>query len=218
MRKAVVSAAFGPMHERMSGYSYHTFRRYAKNVGADFVPITERKFPERKPHLEKFQIRDILQDYDVVLWVDCDALISRHACSVFDHVPPGHFAAVDEGVHGTLIDVPRELRAVSDAAGLPFPEKRPFIYFNSGVFVAWKEHGRLFDNMPDRIPTEHGINDQTLLNVRVALSGTPFTALAKTWNMIWVPPGFELSHIVHFAGRLKNDGMIEDMAQKALTI
>lgn len=215
MKRAIVSCAFGPMHERMAAISYPTFERYAKKVGADFLPIKTRKFLDRNPHLEKFQIRDILEMYDVALWVDCDALISKCACSIFDFVPKGHFAAVDEGVHGTLIKVPAELKAVADSAGLPFPEKRAFIYFNSGVFVAWKEHKVFFDNVPDVIPTNHGINDQTLLNVRVALSGTPFTALPPTWNMIWVPVGFETAHIVHLAGRWKDEVMMADMANLA---
>ena len=94
---------------------------------------------------------------------------------------------------------------------MPYPDKRPFVYFNSGVFVCWKEHRHLFDSVPARIPTHHGINDQTLLNVRLALSGSPFTALPQTWNMIWVPVGFELAHIVHFAGRTKDEGVLKDM-------
>lgn len=216
MKKAIVSCAFGPMHERMAALSYPTFERYAKKTGADFLPIKTRKFLDRNPHLEKFQIRDILEMYDAVLWVDCDALISKFACSIFDHVPKGHFAAVDEGAIKTLIKVPAELKAVADSAGLPYPEKRPFVYFNSGVFVAWKEHKPFFENVPDK--TNHGINDQTLLNVRVALSGTPFCALPATWNMIWVPVGFEMAHIVHFAGRIKDETMIADMTSKALVI
>lgn len=211
MRKVITSCAFGEKHWKMAGLSYPTFQRYARKIGADFVPIMHRKFPDRNPHLEKFQIRDLLETYDSVMWIDCDALVSKFACNIYEHVKPGEFAAVDEGAIKTLIKVPQELKVVADSAGLPYPEQRPFVYFNSGVFVCWKAHQDFFANVPERIPTNHGINDQTLLNVRVALSGTPFCALAPTWNMIWVPVGFEMAHIVHFAGRIKNNDVLQDM-------
>lgn len=226
IKRAIVSAAFGAKHLEIAKMSYPTFMWYAQRIGATFVPITERKFPERNPHIEKFQIRDILKDYDTVMWVDCDALISRYACSIFEHVPEGHFAAVDEGVHGTLINVDLEIRTLTNLLGVPFPDDRKFVYFNSGVFIVWKEHAKLFEDVPAIVPahdptcvsTKHGINDQTLLNVRVAMSGTPFKALAKTWNMIWCRPGFEMAHILHFAGRLKDDNMLKDMREKAVSI
>lgn len=215
---AIVSAAFGEKHVTIAGLSYPSFKRYAQFIGADFVPITERMFPDRNPHIEKFQIRDILKKYDAVLWVDCDTLVSKHACSIFEHVPEGHFAAVDEGLYGTEMDVDLEIRTLTTGLGLPFPTDRKFVYFNSGVFVVWKEHKSLFENIPDVIPTSYGINDQTLLNARVALSRIPFKALSKTWNMLWVPVGFELAHIIHFAGRWKDNTMLADMQALSISV
>lgn len=215
MKRAIVSAAFGPMHERMAAVSYPTMERYAKRIGADFLPIKTRKFLDRNPHLEKFQIRDILESYDTVAWIDCDVLVSKYACSLFHHVPEDFFAAMDEGKHGTLLDVDLEISTMCSALSLPFPVGRSFVYFNSGVFVVWKCHRGLFENVPAVIPTSHGINDQTLLNVRVALSETPFLSLDKTWNMMWVPFGFEASHMIHFAGRTKNEFVIEEMKRVA---
>lgn len=211
MKRAIVSAAFGTMHVKMASISYPPMERYAKKVGADFKPIYMRKFPERNPHLEKFQIRDILQKYDQVLWLDCDVLVSKVAPSIFEIVPPDHFAAMDEGKHGTRIKVPLELGTMCTVLGIPYPEERNFIYFNSGVFICNKSHVSFFENVPDVIPTSHGINDQTLLNVRVALSKTPFFSLEKTWNMMWVPVGFEKSNFIHFAGRHKTEAVVEDM-------
>lgn len=215
MKRAIVSAAFGPMHERMAAISYPTMEAYAKRVGADFLPIKKRKFLDRNPHLEKFQIRDVLESYDTVAWMDCDILVSKYACSIFHHVPEDYFAAMDEGLHGTLLDVDLEISTMCNALSLPFPHERTFRYFNSGVFVVWKSHRGLFENVPPVIPTSHGINDQTLLNVRVALSGTPFLSLDKTWNMIWVPVGFEEAHIIHFAGRTKSEFVLEEMRRVA---
>lgn len=215
MKRAIVSAAFGPMHERMAQVSYPTMQKYADRVGADFLPIRQRKFMDRNPHLEKFQIREVLDSYDTVLWLDCDVLVSRYACSIFHHVPEDFFAAMDEGVHGTLLDVPLEIGTMCNALSVPIPDDRNFVYFNSGVFMVWKCHKIFFEDVPPVIPTSHGINDQTLLNVRVALSGTPFLSLDKTWNMMWVPVGFEKAHMIHFAGRAKTDFVIEDMKRIA---
>jgi hypothetical protein len=215
MKKAIVSAAFGDFYERMTQITFPTFSRYAERIKAEFIHIKTRKFQGRgTAHVEKFQVYDVLESYDVVAWVDCDALISSHACSIFDAVPVGHFAAVDEAKISTILNVDAELRSMAEPLGLEVPQDRPFIYFNSGVFVAYKEQRFLFEPFPQKLPTKHGLPEQTLLNIRVANSRTPFFSLPKTWNSIWCVVGYEHDHIIHFAGQKRTDELlkkIEDM-------
>jgi hypothetical protein len=201
----------------MSEISFPTFRNYADRCKASFLPIRARRYPDKNPHVEKFQIGEILECYDVILWVDCDALITRRAPSIFDLVEKGHFAAFDEGKEtGVMVD--KEFELVSAALGVEPPKSRPFYYFNSGVMLAWKCHKSVFAPPPPVIPTVSGINDQTLINVRVALSGTPFTSLGREWNMIWCPFGFESSFIIHHASRKVDENLLLEMENRAKRI
>jgi lipopolysaccharide biosynthesis glycosyltransferase len=209
MKKAIVSAAFGEFYDRMAQLTYPSFRKYANKVGADFIALRDRKFTHLTSHLEKFQLYDVLGEYDVAVWIDCDALVSYHACSIFDAVPPGHFAAVDEGKVGVIFDIEAELKSMAEPLGLGVPADRPFVYFNSGVFVVYKEHRDIFDIPQKQPPTKHGLPEQTLLNLRVAQRRIPFYSLPKTWNSIWCTVGYEHDHIVHFAGRQKDEKLLE---------
>jgi hypothetical protein len=196
------------VHERLAEVSYPTFVKYGQRIGADVVIFGKRAFHGRHPVFEKFQIRNLLSIYDAVCWIDCDAVVHPGACSVFDLVPQGHFAAVDEGEHGTIIKWDEEIKKVGNFFGITprNREARGYKYFNSGVFVVWRGMERLFDDVPPNMHSIFIVPEQTTLNARLAASEFPFYSLSKTWNMTWVPMEFEKSHVVHMGGRPKSNG------------
>lgn len=48
---------------------------WAKRIGADFKIIKDRKFPQFVISMEKFQIKEYLQEYDWVIFLDADLLV-----------------------------------------------------------------------------------------------------------------------------------------------
>lgn len=193
---AVASMAFGEFYEKVAKISFPTFAEYAKRIGADFIAINQRKFPENHLFMEKFQVRDLLEKYDAVLWVDADAFISRRAPSIFDEVPPGTFAAWDEGERN--VDT---LEGVSRHIGIPISPDRPFAYINTGVFVVWKECRSVFsDPLPPARCLLYG--EQGPLNLIVAEKRVPFYSLPMRWNSFRLRSGkwTEPPNIIHFAG------------------
>ena len=68
-------------------------KKYAERIGADFIHINRRKINYNKTKnvnpvlFEKYQLYDILQNYDRALYIDSDVLITPNAPNIFDEVP-----------------------------------------------------------------------------------------------------------------------------------
>jgi hypothetical protein len=74
VRKALCSIGAGP-HEALLAVSEPTFRAYAGRHGYEVITSTAAP-PERPPAWAKVPlIRDTLENYDLVLWIDADAVI-----------------------------------------------------------------------------------------------------------------------------------------------
>lgn len=75
MKKLLVTLNINDYKKEVTDLTFPHMREYAKNIGADFHIIKERKFPGLDINLEKFQLYDICEDYDWVIFLDADCLI-----------------------------------------------------------------------------------------------------------------------------------------------
>lgn len=86
LRKLLITYADGNAAEKMAVYSIPSFKKYAGLHGYDFKLI--HKYNEQHPAWEKvYAFQEYLKDYDVVLWIDIDAIIvkfDKDISSVFD--------------------------------------------------------------------------------------------------------------------------------------
>jgi len=121
---------------------------YAQRHGLELVSLREERLDltvlrwrrrYRNRHLEKFQIHDLLADYDRILYVDADVLIHPDAPNIFERVPDQAFGAVDECVGVEAPKREQEWRAMQRRLGRLDPA--PVAYFNAGVMVASRVHG-----------------------------------------------------------------------------
>ncbi len=76
MKKLLVTLNIGDYDKDITSLTFPRMKEYAKNIGADFHIITERKFPDLDINLEKFQLYDICLDYDWTIFLDADCLIN----------------------------------------------------------------------------------------------------------------------------------------------
>lgn len=78
VKKVVVTLNIGNYQPAIRSLTYPLMQRFAEKIHADFVEITERKFPEWPTVMEKFQTREIGNRLgaDWTLFFDADALIS----------------------------------------------------------------------------------------------------------------------------------------------
>ncbi|MHA1819592.1 MAG: glycosyltransferase [Promethearchaeota archaeon] len=145
LKKAVVTLCIGT--EEWAPYTHPPMMLYAKKINADFIWINSRRVNYNKvknvnPVLfEKYQIYDILEDYDRVLYIDSDVLITPHAKNIFDYVPYDKIGGVFEDFGMDMEDRRKRIKKVQEILGdVGWTEG----FMNSGVFVVSKPHRDAF--------------------------------------------------------------------------
>jgi hypothetical protein len=76
MKKTVVTLDINYPKE-ITDITFPCMEKYAENIGAEFLILTERKFPNLPITQEKFQLYDLDSDY--IIFLDADALINPKA-------------------------------------------------------------------------------------------------------------------------------------------
>ena len=83
MKKLLITGAFGSAAEQMAEYSVPTFKAYAKRHGYGFKMIN--RYTDQHPAWQKvFAFQDYLQTYDLVFWIDIDAIIVKQDRDIAD--------------------------------------------------------------------------------------------------------------------------------------
>ncbi len=77
MKKALVTLNINDFCPEITRLTYPLMKTWAYKIGAEFIEITERQFPEIPIlNYEKFQLQEITADYDYTYFLDADALVS----------------------------------------------------------------------------------------------------------------------------------------------
>ena len=142
-----------------------SFREYARRVNADIHVITEKKINILPVHMERFQIYDMFDKYDRILWLDCDIVISPKCPDLFDIVPYNCLGAIPDCSSGEwnndnysldIEAVQKELGDIGWSKG----------YFNVGVLALSKIHKEIFSYPQEATKMSDWFHDQLLINYR----------------------------------------------------
>src|SRR5437660_169826 len=156
MTRALVTLRLGDGCNAIARETGPFLEAYAAAVGADLVCIDRSKGLGPTPHFEKYQIRELLGDYDRVLYVDADVLIVPDSPDLFEIVPLNEFGAYLASHHSDVHD--EAARAIQATLGCLGWGRE---YFNSGVMLVGRAHRDVFD-------PSHGVYlsfyEQTQLN------------------------------------------------------
>jgi hypothetical protein len=76
MKKVLVTLDINYPKE-ITDITFPCMKQYAENIGAEFLVLKERKYPDLPITLEKFQLYDIGADY--IIFLDADALINPNS-------------------------------------------------------------------------------------------------------------------------------------------
>lgn len=202
----LVTMAFGEPQEEILDLTIDNMKMYCHRFGFDFYRIQERKYLKDNnnnilcPYMEKFQIKNILEQYDYVLWVDSDVLIKKHCQNIFDNVnnKKGVFAVYDNRDNKCIYN--KEIDIIQECLGYVGWESG---YFNNGVFIVSKEYKNIFNNPEKRNESKHISHDQTLMNYNVIKNKVPFYLLNSKWNKIGSNCGIQECCFFHAAGPSK---------------
>jgi lipopolysaccharide biosynthesis glycosyltransferase len=72
-------------NSQMYKCSLETIKYYAKKIGVDLIIQTKKKInhPQYVPHMEKFNLKEVLKKYERVLYLDNDIIITKNAPDIF---------------------------------------------------------------------------------------------------------------------------------------
>lgn len=190
----LVTIAIGEDVLDLAALSLPSFNRYAKKYGLGFEIITKRVLTEGTdmfPSYEKLGLGCLFNKYDRIMFVDIDAYILDTCPNLLKLVPRETFGA-------RKVDIKDKWKnRICDDFGdvVEMPD-----YFNSGVFLASKEHRDIF-SLPGEVIHGGKIAEQTTLNYQVARNGVKLTNIG--WNFNAINPKkkyINRAYIIHYAG------------------
>jgi ADP-heptose:LPS heptosyltransferase len=194
LRKAVVTLVIGDAFDGVKDRVYRLMRAYAEKCAADFIAIETPRIFMPYPHCEKYQVFDLFETYDRILYLDADVLISPDAPNIFETVPIESVGMYDEEqycshLHERRLAL-RQLGAIDWTKG----------YFNSGVVCLSYPHRPLMAKAV-RDTVFCAFMDQTILNYRLVKNGYPRVSLPQQFNCMSIA-GDRRSDawFVHYAG------------------
>ncbi|MDP1711129.1 MAG: glycosyltransferase family 9 protein [Candidatus Nanopelagicaceae bacterium] len=198
MSHLVLTIAMGDLYRRFGEVTHPSIKAYADKIGADFLVIDKQKISQTTPHYEKFQIYELLNKYDRILYLDTDLIVRPDCPDLFQLVPPDQLGAFNEG---SFADRSYAMMAGREGYGIQL-KKWNGRYYNTGVLVVSRRHKQLFKKPEVEKPI---FWEQTWLNMLIAKEEVEVFQLPYRFNRMTVldaPTGEErhASYIVHYAG------------------
>lgn len=157
MRRLITVRADERIHE-IARLTLPSILRYVDKVGADFLVLGDEppvKSDDGAPYFRILKLGELLKDWDRILNLDADLLVSSDCPDLFDVVPEDCVGSTFEDVgsremlrHHRMIAVQEQFGDVGWTNG----------YVNTGVFVVSKMHAPIFDPVA-KYWTSHGADD-----------------------------------------------------------
>jgi lipopolysaccharide biosynthesis glycosyltransferase len=202
-------------------YSKPLLKIYAKRIDADFVLIRDAVIKHPKFfHFEKFQMKELLDVYDRIAYIDSDTIIRLDTPNIFDFVEPDFFGAVydvgDKNIYNNE-------HTKFGAANIRWLEKIfgsvGWIegYINTGVMVFSKKHKNVFeyDRQLDKFKNNR-LLEQDFINYKLKQTETKIEKLPTDFNRMSFgckAEGYLVDGkpcwITHFAGHPKRMPIME---------
>ena len=175
-------------------------REYAKKCGADYILFDEPVIDFFSASMERMRIIEEekwAKDYDNILYIDCDTIISDKCPNLFEEYPQKTLR-----VCPTLMSQKWLIEKESTMIQKFGQEKVCNQYFNGGVILF---HSSTLDLMRGKLKYRERFNtyafdDQSELNWVALEHDIPMTMMSRTYNS---KPGTNVM-ISHFLGTLKN--------------
>ncbi|MDK1286746.1 glycosyltransferase family 8 protein [Pseudoalteromonas umbrosa] len=213
MKKAIFSLAIGdnPMYKA----ALHSFKLYAQKVGADLIvsdklhykiDIVNPKFNASPAWTEKLKIGELLKQYDRVLYVDSDVLITPNARDIFELYPD--LSTTYWFNEGLKQERKNDIDLVQSELGKvewPYIDERP-VYYNAGIILTSKQAG-LFSltQLKDLqlICNEITHYDQSYFNYTLHKHQLSHESFDKSFNRMdmFGNEGYLEADFIHYAGK-----------------
>lgn len=196
---AVLTISIGKEYQEIAKYTHPVIKKYAEKLGAEFVCIDVQKISQTTPHWEKFQIYDLLNKYERILYVDTDIIIREDCPNLFDEVSFSRLGMFNEA---QFTDRSRELMIDICKAYDTTLSSWNGHYYNTGVIVISRCHKELFKKPDKEI---FSFYEQSYLNMIISKMDVPIHNLHHKFNRMTCMDRFIgeerfASYIIHYAG------------------
>jgi hypothetical protein len=204
-------------------------RRYAWRWGMQYVVIDSARFHARPNrwrkrrvglHFEKFQVRELLERFERVVYLDADVVPTVHAPDILQQVPEGAWGCVAEPQGANDFKFAEELARLQRRLG-KVRELSRHRYFNAGVLVFDRAHADIWRWCPEEVVAGRW-PEQSLLNYRIARDGVTVRYLDTVFNLTplsstrWADEGQRHgAAFIHYAGPQAKADMATDIPQLA---
>lgn len=196
---AVVTLCIGEEWKQMAQLTHPTIQAYAGKVEADFIVINAPLLGG-DPGYEKFQLANMLDHYDRVLFLDTDIIVRDFCPDLFELVPERDIGAFIESNYmfwSDEVDQRAAIQGMQKELGNIGWSKD---YANTGVLVVSKRHQPIFDPAHGQVVHLH---EQTQLNYNIKKLGYYIHDVGIRYNkMDFINPSeWRDAYIIHLAGR-----------------
>jgi hypothetical protein len=194
---AVVTIACGEDYRKIARLTHPTLKKYADRIGADFISI--EKSDRSSPHWMKFELYNLLDLYQRVIYLDTDLLVREDCPNLLEIVSAEKIGLFNEApfVEGRG----ESLRQAAIEYSLMVPDWDG-AYYNTGVMVLSRCHQYLFRHPGKEV---QNFFEQSYINLMIAVTKTPIHKLSFRFNRMTCTDsatGEERhgSWIIHYAG------------------
>lgn len=195
---AILTVCIGNTYENFAKITHPSIKKYAEKIKAEFIVIDKTKISNTTPHFEKFQIYDLLNKYERILYVDTDLIIREDCPNLFEIVPEHKLGMLDEGKFQSRTDAICAIAKEYNEQIKNWDGK----YYNSGVMVISRIHKQLFKKPQNEVCNFY---EQSYLNLRIINDKITMHDLDYKFNRLscmdkHLGEHRLCSYIVHYAG------------------
>jgi len=193
--------------KEMASITLPVIKKYAKKIGADFINLNQDSpflTDDNRDHYRILKVLDLFDEYDRIVHVDADILISDKCPNILDHVKEDHIGMIyeDKGSRknnriALINNVQKEWGDVGWRSG----------YTNGGFSVWSREHKNIFLPHNGRYWTSWGSAD-IHISYNIHKYGYKVQELDYKWNHMtmfseaWNGNANRFdSYVIHYAGR-----------------
>ena len=194
----VLTIACGAKYQQVAVLTHPSIKQYANKINAEFLCIDRET---NTPHWNKFQIYDLLDKYNRIIYFDTDLIIRKDCPNLFDTVLEEELGLFNEGKYEPRFQNLQEALLkyqvqINDWDGS---------YYNTGVMVISQQHKDIFQ-IPTKI-LELSLFEQSYINLQILKSKCPVYDLDYKFNRMnlmdrnnLIGEPRQASYVIHYAG------------------
>jgi len=200
MNRLIVTRADSVI-QKMIDLTHPLLKKYATKCGAEFLVLNQNT--RLHNHWRILKCKELLKEFDRILMIDTDVLITKTCPIIFDVVPYDKIGTIFEDKGSRLEPRRKVMREVQRRYGdVGWREG----YMNSGVCVISKIHEKIFEPIKETYWQGWGLDDvhfrYNSVKYGYKIYELPFqynhmSMFSEPWNNS--APRFA-SHIIHYAG------------------